>query len=202
MRDVPCSVIKAVSRTANPSAYLLLVKAVIGVSTVRLVDNGEDIIYQGDIYTAANISLGAAKEDSDGSLSSWAISIVDVTRLLASVLEANDGGVGGTVTLTIVNSRLLAEDYTELTRTFVIQATQQSGDTITVTLAGANLLIQRCPRHRYLALHCNWTFKSVECGYTVPLTACNRTYAQCVLRSNQARFGGFLALRSGAIRFA
>lgn len=44
---------------------------------------------------------------------------------------------------------------------------------------------------------CRWkVFKGAECGYAGGLTTCNRTYTDCVARSNTANFGGFRFLPS------
>jgi len=199
MRSLPAGVVKASGKTAASSAWLLLMEFVIDETTIRLVDNPEDVVFGGNTYTAASMSISTAQESSDGQLASWAIVITDVSRLLAPTLESYDGAIGAAVTLTIVNSKLLAENYAELARSFVVKAANVQGDQITVMLSGSNLLTLRCPRYRYLGKHCNWRAGTPECGQSDP---CDRTYANCIANGNTARFGGFLALQSGTLRYA
>jgi phage-related protein len=198
MRSLSRAVVKASAKTASNSAWLLLVTVVIGGDTIRIVDNSADVVFGGNTYTAASISIGSAQESSDGQMTSWSLLVDDVTRLLAPTLEGHDGAVGATVTLIIVNSKLLAESYAELTRIFTVRATSVEGNRITLTLCGGNLLVNRWPRYRYMALHCNWKAGTAECGQAAP---CTRTYAACVANANTARFGGFMALRSGTLRY-
>jgi phage-related protein len=199
MKSLSRAIVKTSAKTASNSAWLLLVTVVHGASTVRLVDNPEDVVFAGNTYTAASITIGTAQESSDGQMTSWSLVVDDVSRLVAPMLEAFDGAVGATVTLVVVNSKLLAESYTELTRTFTIRATTVEGNRISIMLCGGNLLVNRWPRYRYISLHCMWKIGSAECG--IPAGACNRTYANCVSNANQARFGGFLALRQGSLRY-
>ena len=52
----------------------------------------------------------------------------------------------------------------------------------------------------FIAEHCNWEFKSAECGYNGPAPSCNRTYDDCKKLGNTKRFGGFRGLAPGGFR--
>jgi phage-related protein len=198
MRSLSRAVLKASAKTSTSSAWLLLLDFTIGGNTGRFVDNSVDVVFGGNTYSAASLSINTAPESADGTMTSWTIVVADLGHVLAPVIESYDGAVGAVVTLIIVNSKLLAENYAELTRTFVVKATSIDGDNISLQLSGSNLLVARCPRYRFRALHCNWHIGDPECGIA---GTCNRTYAACVANSNQARFGGFLSLRSGVLRY-
>jgi phage-related protein len=198
MRLLTRSVLKASAKTSTRSSWLILMEFTIDGNTVRLVDNSVDVSFGGHNYTASSLGLGSAQEASDGQLTSWSITINDVSRILLPLLEAYDGAVGAVVTVIVVNSKLLADNYAELTREFVVKSSSIDANTVTLALGGSNLLIKRCPRRRYKALHCPWRANTVECGQANP---CDRTLAGCKANSNTARYGGFLALRTGVLRY-
>lgn len=200
MRNLPPSIVKVAGKTSTASAWLMLLVFSIDGNTIRIVDNPEDVVFDGDTYTAGNFGISSAQESSDGQMTSWSIVITDVSRLLAPTLEDYDGAIGATVTLVVVNSKLLAENYAEITRVFTVRASNVDGDQMTLMLSGSNLLVARHPRYRYIGKHCNWVYGTAECGASGG--SCDRTYANCVSNSNEDRFGGYLGLQSGTIRFA
>lgn len=198
MRSLSRAVLKASAKTSTSSAWLLLLDFTIGGNTGRFVDNSVDVVFGGNTYSAASLVINTAQESGDGTMTTWTIVVQDLGRILAPTIEAYDGAVGAVVTLTIVNSKLLAENYAELTRTFVVRATSVDGDNISLQLSGNNLLVARCPKYRFKSLHCNWRIGTPECGVS---GTCNRTYANCKTNGNESRFGGFLSLRSGVLRY-
>lgn len=54
--------------------------------------------------------------------------------------------------------------------------------------------VENSINNRRVGEKCGWVFKGTECGYSGPLTTCNKLYVSndgCSGRSNQHRFGGF-----------
>jgi phage-related protein len=70
---------------------------------------------------------------------------------------------------------------------------------VSFTLGAPSPFRVRFPRNRILKDYCRWRFKSTECGYSGGETTCDKTLAQCRLRSNSARFGGFPGVGHGGI---
>jgi len=156
----------------------------------------------GHLYTAFPFEFDPPKTTSKGEIPTYTLRVGNITRLLQPYLQTLSGGNGSVVDITIVNSELLAENYSELKITCDILACQSTAEWVTFTLGAPNPLRRRYPLERYLALHCRWHFKSCECGYTGAETTCKRTLADCRLRSNSVRFGGFTGMRSGSVRIA
>jgi phage-related protein len=66
---------------------------------------------------------------------------------------------------------------------------------VRIKLGGRNLTKLRFPPDRYWATQCPYArgFKSdPRCGYTGALTTCSGSLDDCIARSNQTRWGGFL----------
>lgn len=201
MKSLPAELILEKNELASGSAWLILLEITLTDGTVlRLVNNTEDITFGGNAYTAINFELDANKEGLKGEIPSVQLKISNVTRLLQSYLESQDGSIGSDITMYIVNSDNLTSDYAELTWEFEIIATQADAFWVTFTLGAANPLRRRFPLYRYIASHCGWRFKSAECGYVGTYSVCNRTLDDCEDRDNSGRFGGHPGLGAGGIK--
>ncbi|MEK6531253.1 MAG: hypothetical protein AABZ23_02025 [Deltaproteobacteria bacterium] len=99
-----------------------------------------------------------------------------------------------------LNKNILDESSSELTMGFDVLATQADSQWCTFTLGAPNPMRRRFPLHRYIAFHCNWQFKSAECGYPGGDTTCNRNLDACRGKSNSKRFGGYPGLGSRSVR--
>ncbi len=168
---------------------------------IYIVQNTENITYQGQEYTAFPFEISATKNTMQGDLSSLKLKVSNVTRTLQSSLQAYRGGLGSTVRMTVVNAAHLGTACPELEETYIITDCSSDAQWVDFTLGGPNPLRQKFPKDIYNPYHCNWRFKSCECGYTgTTYTECNRSYSDCVERGQALNFGGFLGLRSGALR--
>lgn len=203
MKDLPAKLILEKNRLATSSAWIILLEITLtddDSTVLRFARNTRDIVFGGDTYTAFPFEIEATKQTSKGEIPTITLQVSNVTRLIQPYLEDLDGGVGSVVKITVVNSDHLGEDYSELEMTFDVLATQSSNQWVTFTLGAPNPLRQRFPLDQFIALHCRWRFKGVECGYSGAATSCNRTLNNCRTLSNSPRFGGFPAMGSGAIR--
>ncbi len=191
MKTLPANVILEKNKLATTSAWLLLLAITLPDATViRLARNNENVSFGGNTYTAFPFEIDATKSNGQGEIPTVQLRVSNVSQLLQAYVEDYDGGVGLEVTLTVVNSALLAEDYSELEMTYDVLAAVADSQWITFTLGAPNPLRRRFPLYRAIAHHCNWTYQGAECGYTGALTTCKRTLADCRLHSNSARFGG------------
>ena len=202
-KDLPANIILEKNKTATASAWLILLEITLTDDTVyRLVKNQENITFDGDVYTSFNFQLDPASQNSGGEIPTVTLGVSNITRLIAAKLQDLSGGIGSTVKIIVVNSNLLAEDHSELEMVFDVLGCSSDNTWVYFSLGAPSPLRQRFPLNRYLALHCSWRFKSIECAYEGVETTCNRTLTACREYSNSARFGGFPGLRSGGIRLA
>lgn len=208
MKSLPANIILEKNKLSTASAWLILLEITLTDATVfRLVKNTEDIVFGGETYTAFNFQLEPVTQAVTGQMFTVLVKVSNITRLIEAKLQELDGAIGSTVKITVVNSSLLAEDYSELEMTFDILRTNTTHLWVEFTLGVPSPLRQRFPLDKYLALHCNWIFTggvtigdNVECAYIGAETTCDRTLSDCRIRSNQVRFGGFPGMRSGGVR--
>lgn len=190
------------NKIASENAWLILctieVRDEFGapVETLRIVRNNEDIVYQGNTYTAAEFSIdfeNAANEEP-----SMKFSAVDPTGAIRDRMEDYGGGVGFGVTLTVVNTGNL-DAPAEIEEEFDVLSASAPGINLTWTLGSENPLKYQFPLRRQYRDRCPWVFKGPRCGYVGSDEACDFTLNGangCRAKNNVRNFGGFPALRS------
>lgn len=206
--DVPKKIDLEKNKLQTSSAWLWLIDITIsGVdSTLRFVNNNENVIYNNNTYVKCNFKLGDVKSTSAGELPRLVLSItnVDLVRYLLPYVENYDGIIGTTIITTPVNSFHLDVDMSSKAREYVVKFAKPTEKWIAFTLGAENPAIQRFPLTRYLGLYCRYVryFKGAECRYAGVETVCNGTLERCIELSNETRFGGQAGLRSKTVRFA
>jgi len=206
--DLPADINKKKNKLATGSAWLWLLDIDIdGVSDIlRLVNNNENIIYDGNTYIKCNFELGEWNLTESGRLPNRTINITnaDLIKFLLPYIEDYDGIIGSTVTVTPVNSDHLELDMSSKAQEYIVLQSSPGEDWISFVLGAPNPLNQRFPLSRYFGLHCRFVghFKGVECGYAGEDATCKGTLADCIEKGNETRFGGQPALRSKTVRFA
>ncbi len=166
MKTLPANLILEKNKLATPSAWLVLLDITLPDSTVlRFVNNTENIVFQGNTYTAINFNLEPSKSSGTGQIPTVQLSISNVTRIIQAYLESLDGAVDSDVQITVVNSAYLSENYAELQMLFSILSTKANAYYVIFELGMPNPLRKRFPPHRFIGNHCNWKFLSAECNY-------------------------------------
>ncbi len=166
MKTLPANIILEKNKIATANPWLVLLDITLTDDTnIYLVNNTEDIVFQGRVYTAIAFKLDPTNISGSGKIPSVQLSISNVTRVLQAYLEALEGAVDSEITITVVNAALLAENYAELQMTFSVLSTKADAYFVVFTLGAPNPLRKRFPLHRYIAEHCNWKFLARECNY-------------------------------------
>ncbi len=201
MKNIPAALIIEKNKIANSVPWLMLLDiAFPDDSRVYLVNNTENITFQGRTYQAFPFKLENIKQSSKGEIQSVVIRISNVLRSLQAYLEQYDGAVGTGILLRVVHASHLEEDYSELEMHFDVVETTSDSKWVTFTLGAPNPLRNNFPHYKYIGEHCNWLFKSVECGYNGPSETCHRTLTYCRQLGNSKRFGGFPGLSGYGVR--
>lgn len=205
MKNLPLELRIEANKIASDAPFLVLLKITLLDNTViRLVANTEDLTFQGEVWTAFPFEIDFGGESARGELTFATLKVCNITQALQPYVEEQSGGVGATAEIIIVNSAHLSADYADLTLLFTCMACSCTSQWITFKLGYKNLMLQRFPLYRYMARHCNWEYKGVECGYNGALasTPCPRDLESCRARGNTHRFGGFPGLDARGLRFA
>ncbi len=203
MTELPASLIAEKNKLSSTAPWILLLEITLtdaGPTILRICNNKEDISFEGNVYTKFNFQLGIVESGIEGQIPVVRLKVSNVTKFLQPYLNDLDGGMGSTIKIILVNTDHLAEDYSELEMSFTVMDCMASTYWVEWSLGMANPLNSRFPQYRYLANHCPWDFKGLECGYVGGESDCNHTLSDCVERSNTAFFGGQLGMKSGGLR--
>mgnify|MGYP000919822370 FL=1 len=200
---MPLSLASAIAvakhKLSDEGAWLILLEIQFNdeESTIlRLVRNTEDIIWDGETWTAYPFDLDEAKQTADGSIETVQIRVSNVLRAVQSYIELLDGMGDAEVILRVVYSEEL-DEAAAIEERFSVGKITCTAEWVTIELRPENLWAKRCPRYNYGRQNCRWKFKSSECGYSGTTATCNKTLAACAAMdggSNIARFGGFPAI--------
>jgi lambda family phage minor tail protein L len=203
MKSLPANIILEKNKLHTPYPWIVLIEITLTDDTVlRYAKNTANVTFGGNVYTAMNFDIEPTQQTSKGEIPTVTLRVSNITRLLQPYLEDLDGGIGSTVKVTVVNTNLLAESYSELEMTFDVLACNATARWASFILGSPSPLRQRFPLYRFIAEHCRWQFEGAECGYVGAESSCDRTYADCVTRENTEHFGGFMGMKSGGIEIA
>lgn len=194
MKNIPANLIIEKNKITTTNPWIVLLDINLEGNMIYLCNNNENITFQNRTYTAIPFTVEPTKQDSKGELPTVTLRISNVTHLLMDYMEQYAGGVGATVTLRVVNTGYLSENYAELEMTFDVIKSEASSEWISLTLGAPSPLNKRFPLYRYLANHCRWQYRGLECGYSGSLPSCKKTLEDCRNHGNSPRFGGFIGL--------
>jgi hypothetical protein len=139
--------------------------------TYRYTSNTEAIAYGGNTYNPMPFRITPIERSTDGSLNAAQITVTDVGLGLQSVLRANNGLRGASVTLTQVNTNLLEQDFSGDSVTFQVSYCQNKYIDLIFYCGVPGSLKHRVPEDQYLALQCRNDFRipsgeyGSRCGY-------------------------------------
>jgi len=169
MKNLPTELlIEKNKRAGNRNPWLILLEITLTDSpptTLRFVRNNEDITYNGNTYTAFPFEIEIEKTDSDGSIPTVNLKVSQITRIIAYYTESLNGGIGSTITITVINRAHLAANYAELTTTWQLIAAETDDQWATFVCGFPNPLDEVFTALHYLADYCEWEFEEAECGY-------------------------------------
>lgn len=191
------------SLLSTDGVWLLLVEVAIPDSgePLRLVRNNEDVVWNGNVWSAFNFQLGEIIEDIEGKPEAVPLQVSNITQIVQAYVEEYNGLTGTTVTLRVVHSQHLDNMLAEVEEIFTVQSTTCDSKWVTFYL-GSDISTQlRFPFRRVLKNFCAWRdqYKGLECGYAGTLPACDGTLQSCRARGNAARYGGEPSIPEGGL---
>lgn len=190
MKTISTQMMSEVSVLGSSGALLLLVEiALTGYSTLRYVRNNEDVVCDGDTYTAMAIEFGDIEETLQGDLPTIELKFGNALRPFAQLLEDTEGMRGGVVTIMVVHSDRLAYPP-EIVYVFEVLSTEVDVNWVAFNMGIPNPLTKRFPRDRYVPSLCRHWFKGELCQFAGSGETCDHTLAQCRVYGNTLHFGG------------
>ena len=183
------------------SCWLWLLEILLAdATTFRFVRNTEDIIFDGNKYTAIGFDLDLIKGDAQGTIPSVVLKISNVGRILQKYIELLEGA---SIKLARINSALLSENYEQLEYEFVLMKTEYDANWRYFTLGNFNPYNRPFPLGRFKVAYCDYPYEGAECGYSGALPTCDHTLDGddgCVVHENSSRFGAFLGMKEGGLK--
>lgn len=185
----------------------------------RIVDSNYNVTFGGILYARFPVKFMPAEMNSDGSISKASINIANVSREIMYYVEQFNGLRNCRVLIKSVYANALDFTYTPNADGTVTQVTNTSAnssayiedeyyvDTYTATEQIVSFQLDpiidleiRLPRRRFLLDSCYWAYGDADTckvNRTTYPALCNKTFAECKARNNEANFGGFPGI-SGA----
>lgn len=191
MLNLPLALRLEKNKLIATEPWLMLLAVTLPDTTIlRFARNTDDVVFAGNTYIRFAFELGDVRSSGDGKVQGVSLRVANPSRAFAPLMDANAGLVGCDVTLMVVHSGNLTEDYTELTLNWIIVASQSDEDWVTFSLGDENPFRRRFPLYTVLPNNCSWIFKGAECAYAGASSTCSRTLDNCRTLNNSARFGG------------
>lgn len=165
------------------------------VDTEKVVRNNEDVVFNGQTYTALPFEL--TLKHKSGEIPDLSISFEDHAKLLDNYMRLYSGCVGSNVNITLVNADRLNEPP-EHVEYFKVVGANTNNYSVTWKLGAENPLASAFPRRRQMRDRCAWRYKSSECGYVGAITTCDQSLTGangCEVHANSINFGGFPGIR-------
>ena len=178
------------NKVASTGAWLVLLEIQFQGATIRIVNNTENVTWNGQEWIAFPFTLGEVTEDSKGELPQLTLKVSNVTRAMQQYVEQHAGGTDAMVILRVVHSDHLDLATPEIEEYFMIKKTNTDAQWVTFTLGPDFTMTQRIPPDRYKKNFCPFKFKGIKCAYLGAATECNKTLGRCRELNNSIRYGG------------
>jgi hypothetical protein len=159
---------------------------------IYIARNIEDVVWNHKAYQKFWFELDGITVDSDGKLPEITISVDNVNRTVQYYVEQENGFIGETLNLYIVNSEHLSETTPIYELEFQVVGCSCDPKAVTFKLGLENPFFLKYPASQFHQNLCRYrVFKdAVQCRFSGAGASCDRRWITCVTYGNQARFGG------------
>jgi hypothetical protein len=191
------------NKISSDVAFLVMLKIEINdpntrslVETIHLVKNTENILYDGQTYTAANFDFSFEQRQNE--TPSITLTAKDHIGFIQSRLDAYAGAVFSEVVLIVLNSARL-NSPPEMEERFQILTSSVKNYEASFSLGAENLLNVKFPPRTQYQDRCAWRYKGYGCSYTGSMPSCSYTKDGangCTAHSNAINFKGLPGLVS------
>lgn len=203
METLPLTTIQDLNELGTDSVLLVALEINIpSTPTVYIVNNGENITFDGNEYIAFPFEIGEITAEA-GTTPTFQIQIDNTTRAIERYIIEYDtylkqngiDGNGITAVCRVLNTKDLSQAV--MTEYFDLTSFDATNKVVTFNLGTNSLFNKTYPPRKMYANFCSFKFKDNRCGYAGALTTCNKTLTDCRARNNSTRFGGFVGLGQG-----
>ena len=201
---LPSSFKESLIDPLDKNVWLWLVQlAIPSESTQYVVGNNENVTYDGQLYSADNIEVGARNINSEGNIPTITLRTTALNSTIYELVQRSSGASGADVKLIKVNNAFLATSIPALEADFENLVSRSDEEWIYFTLGVPNPMLKRIPLRDYSSSICPYAtptlFKKSRCRYAGADTTCTGTYEDCLSKGNQTSWGGFIGLDNSSM---
>lgn len=191
MKTLSSDVKSAKNAPSLKPIFLYVLHAFDGTNNLYLASYDDDVVFDGITYQKFPISHEQTGENSTGAIDQIKVKVSNVNRLIQGYLETYNLKKKR-LDIILVFADHLDNPANKITETFYIDSYTADQGCVEFTLSSKlDILDVNIPGRLFVRNYCQWKFKGTECGYVGALTTCNRLKADCKIRNNYIRFGGF-----------
>lgn len=164
------------------------------IDTIRLVQNNEDVIYNGNLFTAFPVELDTIANDDGKTLPSVTLKVSNIHQIIQHEIQKYNGLTDAKVKIEVVYMEGMVKRKKEILRIdvepeelfqFQVTGTAYDENWVSFTLGTSPAMAWRFPQEKYYADYCPFVFGDIRCCATG--TKCQNTLSTC---KNLVRFGG------------
>lgn len=173
------------NKTETGEPWLILYEVDVGeVERLFLVNNEEDVVFNGRTYRKFPIAFSELEENLRGDLPVLDIVVSNATREVQAFLEHANGLLDREVRIYFISGSLLDDPAAAISQSFRITATTADAERVTFRLSQLPLLDINLPHQRFSRTRCRFQFRGEECGWGFPSlpsgvedsTTCSKLY--------------------------
>lgn len=184
------------NKVATDGVWLMLLDITYQDETMRLVNNTENIEFNGSEYLAFPFNVSDVTEDSK-ELPQVTLQVSNATGAMEQLVDYYGGLVDSSITLRVINTNV--PNVAEMEEFFIITGTSVNSEWVVFQLGSDYAVNRRYPATRIMKDFCPFKYKGIRCGYQGSMGECNKTLADCRKRNNSERFGGAPSIPVGGM---
>ena len=198
--SIPAELIIEKNKLDSSGLFLELIDITLSEAgtTLRLVNNNEDVVWNSNTWSRSNFQPGDFTESIDGGIETIDIRVSNLLEHSGKTIQRHiedatiDNSLGDTVNYYLVNSENL-DKGAAISINFEIQNISCNQEWCVFSLGMQNFYNNRFPLNTYRRNLCRWkVFGGPECRFALSsANTCDRRFITCLGFGHQLRFGGF-----------
>lgn len=167
-------------------------------STVRYVNDNQDLTYDGTEYSKECLEVGIQEIIATGNIPTVTLRVSAVNSTLYDLIQSTEGAVGSAVQVIKINSDYVGSAISALEVDYELLASRADEEWMYFTLGIPNPMHQKFPLREYSSSICPEAtpslFKGSRCQYVGGDATCTGTFEDCFGKGNAVNWGGFTGL--------
>jgi len=166
-KSMPSDVTALKNQLSQPGAWVMLITLELpnSGSVLRFCNNSENVVYDGDTYTAFSFYVNEFSCNTDGEIPEFTITISNIGYVLQDYMRTYDGLIESVIKFLYVNTSEIAEDFDDDMIGMTVVGCEILWPHVQLTLGIPSKLRRRVPEDRLNPHSCRHAFRTSRCGY-------------------------------------